>query len=228
MNNQKIIEKLSNKAIFSIQDIQRIGNFSREYTKILANRLTKRKIIQRVTRNKYTLEKNIYAIATNLKTPSYLSFWSASIFYGFTEQIINTVQIATTRRAKEIIFQGSKIKFIKINNFFGYKKIKSGDSEIFLVEQEKLVIDILMNHKEMGNFDEIIKIIENAEINKEKLKEYLIKINNNTLKKRAGYLIEKYKNIDISDILKKDNNYVYLNPFSRRYKTINTKWKVKI
>lgn len=228
MKEIEIIEKLKEKSVFSVQDIQRMGSFSRGYAKLVLNRLVKRKLIKKVTRNVYTVQKDILIIASNLKIPSYVSFWSASSYYGFTEQILTTVYVACTRKIKQIVFEGYNIKFVKVKNFFGYKKIKTEHGEIFIVNNEKLLIDSLLHFKEMGNFDEIEKVFQKTEVSKEEIIEYLEKINNQSLIKRVGYLLEKHKNIDISKFFKMDRNYFYLNQFSKKYKSLNSKWRVYI
>ena len=129
---------------------------------------------------------------------------------------------------KEIIFENYKIKFIPTKYFFGYKKIKTTEGELFIVEDEKLLIDSLLKWREMGNFDEIKKIIRNAEISEEKIVEYMKRTNNVTLIKRVGYLLEKERGIDVSSYFKLDNNYVRLNLFSKHIKEISSKWRIKL
>ena len=124
MKEIRLIDYLKEKAVFSVQDIQRIDSCSREYGKLVLNRLMKRKLIKRITRNKYTVQKDILVVASNLNTPSYISFWSASSYYGYTEQILKTVYVACTRKIKEMAFEGYNIKFVAVKNMFGYKKIK--------------------------------------------------------------------------------------------------------
>src|SRR3989338_11699103 len=125
---QKLLEKLKEKAVFSVQDV-----------------------------------------ASNIVIPSYISFWSASYYYGFTEQILVTMYIASTRRVKNFKALGYKIKFVKISNFFGYHKIKTNNGEMFIADHEKLLIDALQNQKQMGNFDEIIKVVQEGNFSKEKI-----------------------------------------------------------
>ena len=228
MKEVEIIGKFTGKAVFSVQDVQRIGDFSREYTKLVLNRLMKRGLIKKVTRNCYTIQKDIFVIASHLKTPSYISFWSASSYYGFTEQILNTVYIACTRKMKTIDFEGYKIKFVEVKDFFGYGKIKTENGDIFIVDEEKLLIDSLKYFKEMGNFDEIEKVFQKVEISKERIIEYLKQIDNLSLIKRVGFLLEKNKNMDISKFFKMDRNYIFLNQFSKKYKNLNSKWMIKL
>lgn len=224
----ELLDKLRSKSIFRIQDIERIAFCDREYAKQILNRLKKRELIKQVRKNAYTTKDNIFVIASNVVRPSYISFWSASYFLGYTEQILNTVHVATTKRAKSLNFMGYNIKFIPIKHFFGYKKMQTDDGEIFIVENEKLLVDALLRPKECGNFDEIEKMFENANISKEKIIDYLKKVDNTVVIKRAGFLLEKTRGYDISKSFKPDKNYVLLNPFLKQWKTINAKWGVKI
>lgn len=98
---------------------------------------------------------------------------------------------------------------------------------MFIAEDEKLVIDCLLHPEKLGNTDEIIKAIKKASIDKDKITSYLNKINNKSLNKRAGFLLEKYKGTDLSGKIRhKDKNHVLLTPYTRG-KHISRKWMVK-
>ena len=224
-NTLKLIKELEKRAVFSLNDISRICYCSKDYAKIILNRLLKKELIYKITKNRYTLKTDIYIIATNLKHPCYISFWSASSYLGYTEQILNTIQIATTQKYKNLEFKGYKIDFIKIKDFFGYRKQRTDIGEIFIAEPEKLFLDCFLKQKEMGNIDEIIKIFQNSEISGEKVISYLKKTKNNSLVKRVGFMLEKYKNIDISQNFKLDTNYIKLSVFSKKNKK-SSKWRI--
>jgi predicted transcriptional regulator of viral defense system len=228
MNRINLMKKLERMPVFRVQDIERICRCERAYARVILNRLKEKRLIKRVAENVYTTKDHIFVIASNIIYPCYISFWSASYFLGYTEQIVNTIQVAVTLRKKSIEFENYRIKFIKLEEFFGYKKIKTEEGNIFLVEDEKLLIDVFLRPNACGNFGEIEKIYENAKVNKEKIVKYLKRVNRQTVIKRVGYLLEKTKDMDISDKLELDRNYVVLNPFSREWKKINSKWRVKI
>lgn len=228
MKTIELMDKLRAKSIFKIQDIERIAYCKGNYAKQTLSRLKKRKLIKQIRRNVYTTKDNIFVIASNIVYPSYISFWSASYFLGYTEQIVNTIQIATTRRTSPIDFENYTIKFIPLSHFFGYRKIQTNDGELFVVEDEKLLIDVFLKPKECGNFDEIEKIIENVDISEEKTINYLKRINDQTVIKRVGFLLEKMKGYDISKHFKLDRNYVFLNPFLKQSEITNSKWRIKI
>ena len=224
----ELLKKLEEKPVFRLHDIQRIELCSRQYAILVLNRLAKRGLIKRVAENTYTTKHDINVIASNVTYPSYISFWYASYYMGYTEQIVNTVQVATTARRKSINFERYDIKFIPLEYFFGYRKIRTDEGDIFLAENEKLLIDALLRPKECGNFDEIEKMFENSKISEEKMIDYLKKIGVQTLIKRACFLLEKIKNIDLSREFKLDKNYVILNPFSAKITKVNSKWRLKL
>ncbi len=227
MKSIEILERLKTKPVFRVQDIERIAFCNREYAKLLLNRLKRRGYIKKVVKNVYTTKDDIFVIASNITSPSYISFWSASYFLGYTEQILNTVQLATTRRFKPVLFEGYRIDFVPIKHFFGYKKTRTSEGELFIAEDEKLLIDALLRPEKCGNFDEIEKIFKNAKIDRSKLVMYLKRVGSQTLIKRAGFLLEKIRNIDVSESFRLDRNYVVLNPFYKRWKDVNAKWRVK-
>ena len=227
MNSLELLERLKDKPVFRVQDIERIANSGRGYAKVILSRLKKRGLVKQICRNAYTTKDNAYVIASNITYPSYISFWSASSFLGFTEQIPKTVQVAVTRRKSAIKFSGYIIKFILVSRFFGYRKIVTSDGEILIAENEKLLIDALDNPRECGNFDEIMKILE-ADFSKERMADYLQRTGSQATIKRASYLLEKAKGWDLSGLFKLDRNYVALNPFARKWKSVDSKWRVRI
>lgn len=228
MKSIELLEKLKQKPVFRVQDIERITGCNRSYAWLILSRLLKHRLIKKIMRNAYTTKSDIFLIASNIASPSYISFWSASYYLGFTEQIVNTIFVATTRKIKSIKFENYAIEFVPIKAFFGFRKIKTNEGEIFIVDNEKLLIDAFIKPKKCGNFDEIMKMFSESKVSKEKIVGYLKQENNKILMKRVGYLLEKMQNIDMSKSLNLDKNYITLNPFSNKWKHINKKWKVKL
>ena len=227
MNSTMLLKALDTKTIFTLSDVSRLVS-SREYAKQVLHRLKKKGLIQRVTQNIYTTKDNAYSIASHISTPSYVSFWSAASFLGYTEQLLHIVHVATTRKVKGVSFGGYQIRFIPIKELYGYRKVNTNDGELFIVEPEKLLIDCFLRYKLMGNFDEIIKVFEKATISEEKVIEYLRRVKKQSIVKRVGYLLEKLRNIDVSMYFTLDTNYIRLNAFSKRKTANNVKWKVKL
>jgi predicted transcriptional regulator of viral defense system len=220
---------MSSSPIITKADIKKEYNCNNDYAYTKLNRLLKQKKVKKVIKGKYTIVDNIYVISSNLYIPSYISFWTASFLKGYTEQIVNTIHVVTTRNHNEINFENYKIRFHKFKKsiFFGYKKESVGDFFQFIADEEKLMIDCLLFQRFIGNFDELVKIVTESNIDKTKMIMYLRKINNISLNKRVGFLLEKIKGIDLSGELNiNDKNYIDLSYFTKGMK-IDSKWRLK-
>ncbi|MBU1200895.1 MAG: hypothetical protein KJ583_07465 [Nanoarchaeota archaeon] len=220
---------LADMPIITKADIKKMLSCNDDYAYTVLNRLLNRNRIRKVVKGKYTSIDDIYVISSNLHVPSYISFWSASYLKGYTEQITRTVHVASTGNYPAVEFENYRIEFHKIRKdiFFGYEKKRFGKHYAFIADDEKLLIDSLLFQRNAGNPDEIIKIIKAAAINEEKMIMYLKRIDNVSLNKRAGFLLERYKGMDISGkVNAKDRNYVCLSLFDRSKKT-DAKWRVK-
>lgn len=228
MKNRELVRELEKEPIVTKATIKKILGCKDNYAYTVLNRLKNEGAIKQIQKGKYTAVDNIYIIATNLHTPSYLCLWSASSYKGYTEQILREVQIAVTKEHRGREFEDYRIAPIKFPKkaFFGFKKFKSENFDIFVTEDEKLLIDSLIFPERMGNLDEIKKVFQHAEIDKEKLVSYLKRINDKSLIKRCGLLLEKIRGIDISDSFRMgDRNYVSL--FFTKGEKIDSKWRVR-
>lgn len=228
MDTVTILKKLESRPVFRVQDIERLCDCDRFYARQVLHRLKEKGYIRRVTENAYTTSDDIYAIASNIVSPSYISFFSASYYLGYTEQIVISVQVATTVKRKEIRFEHYKIEFVPMKHFFGYRKISTPKGDIFIAEDEKLLIDLFLKPQKAGNFDEIKKVFEESKIEPARLTQYLKRVGGQSVTKRVGYLLENLKGIDLSKEFSLDNNYVFLNPYSKKGRTAVSKWRVKV
>ena len=233
MNRVNLLKILDNKTVARLQDIERITGYDSKYAKVLMSRLVKQDLVKKIMRNSFTTKSDIWTIASNIAAPAYISFWSAASFLGYTEQKPSTITVATTRKIKSIRFEGYIIKFIPIKKYiFGYKKISSSEGDIFIPEDEKLIIDLMLRPEECANPEEIESIISETNISKEKIITFLNHTRNQTLIKRVGFMLEKIKKMDLSREFNIDNNYIKLYPNIKKYSgnsnksEKNTKWRI--
>ncbi len=85
-------------------------------------RIEGRGFMKSVERGKYLLLgfepervlSNPFFIASRVVYPSYVSFWSALNFYGFTEQVPITVFLASTKKKEEVEFSSFGFKYVLI------------------------------------------------------------------------------------------------------------------
>lgn len=206
----------------------------------IAARLEDRGFIKSVERGKYLLLgfepervlSNPFFIASRIVYPSYVSFWSALNFYGFTEQVPIVVFLASTRKKKEVEFNGFRFKYVLMNpsKFFGYRKERIGDLDFLIAEEEKALIDSLYLPVNAGGMLEVIKAVYNAKdkVDLEKLFSYASALKNRSLCSRLGYLLERFGS-DAAMLLESSaREYVKLDPARKKSRVWDKKWHVNV
>jgi len=79
--------------------------------------LVRRRWLQRLEKGRYLIvplsagmaghhTENELVIASHLVSPSYVSYWTALSYYGYTDQPSRTIYIATTRQKRPVIIHG--------------------------------------------------------------------------------------------------------------------------
>lgn len=204
---------------------------SREYTNLSLYRLRKNYGVIRIEKNKYTVYKDPFLIASRIVWPSYISLWSALSYHNLTEQIPHDIWVITTRNKKNIEFIDTNIRFVKIRtkNFFGYEKIRHGNFEIFVAEAEKAIIDSALLNK--ISFSELRDIFLNhiGDLRIYKLLSYLKRGGNKSLIKRFGFLCESCGR-DYYRVMRRyiDPTYVRLDNSKESVGKKNKKWRLII
>ncbi len=198
--------------------------------------LMKKNLIIRVKRNCYTLKKNVsdnlFAVATESIKPSYISFWTALSYFGFTEQQVPMVQLVSTKQVAELRIDQHTIQTttFKPRMFYGYERIEGA----VLAEREKALIDSLYLPERCGGLDELAKCLSNAwgQINHKRLMEYTIRFGNRSLVSRMGYLMEAL-GLEEKGSLKRlvphrSKGYIMLAPKNKRILSHNSKWRIMV
>lgn len=231
MKKLELIRELEKYPVLNLKIVKGIIKKNKKYAKLVVYRLKKEKLLFEIEKNKYTLQKDPLGIASNITWPSYVSCWPALRYYNLTEQLPQVIFVITTRARKnrEVSFSNSRIIFIKTKAeyFFGYKKERYGNFDIFIADKEKAIIDSALFKR--ISFSEISEIVKNnfEEFNKNIFIDYLIKIKNKTLIKRFGFLFDKI-GADNYDKLKKfiDFKYVPLEYSVKAKGRKDKKWRI--
>lgn len=230
------LSKLENKAyerikesgltVFNISDISLLLEIKKQKTYNLIKSLKKKKIINSISNGKFALsETNEFEIASSINFPSYISFWTALNYYGFSDNTPKKIFIVTTKYSKE----KDNFKFITLSKkrFFGYISV----GKITLAEKEKAIIDSLLMPKYAGGIKEIKISLEKAlkEIDIKKLIDYAIKINSKAVIRRLGFLLDQLK-IKYPKKIEKliGKGYELLDPSLEKRNNLNKKWLLDI
>lgn len=221
--------------VFDFNKIHRLSRLSRSklYNSLFS--LKNKHILESIQKGKYLLKDKIpgneFMIANSLTSPSYISFWSALSYYGWTEQQIISIQLVSINQFKEFQFGTHKVEVITFasSRFYGYKYI----SNFSIATKEKAVIDSLSKFELVGGLQEFSKCLKNAwdELDKKTLINFLIRFKNRSMNSRFGFLIEKL-NLKISEnyinrLL--DNcsvGFIKLEPSRPKSGNYNKKWKI--
>lgn len=227
--------KEKNLIVFGTTEIKRLTDWKkiRIYNTLFS--LTQKKMLINAKRDKYILteivKEKLFEIAAELTSPSYISFWTALSFYGFTEQQVKVIQLVSPEQEKKITFDSEIIEVttFKLDLFFGYKN----EEGYAIAEKEKALLDSLYQLDNCGGLDEFVKCLRNSwkELNKKKFINYLIRFNNKSMVSRTGYLIEelKLKGIKLEKLKKySSNSFVKLNPKKQKTNQYHKKWKIII
>ena len=220
--------KENNISIFKIKDLCLILRINKTKAYNIIKSLKKKNIIKKVGNGFLAFkDSNELVIATILNHPSYISFWYALNYYGFSDQMPKKIFVASTKYSKEI----NNFKYITISKkrFFGYIKIEN----IIIADKEKTIIDSLLFPKYSGGIKEIIKSINVGlkEIEIKKLLEYSLKVKSKVVIRRLGFILEslKYKEKSTEKIRKQiGKGYELLDPNLKRKNNLNKKWLLDI
>lgn len=234
----RILKTITEKdlVLFGVKEIQRLTNWKSSRIYNLLQSLEKKRYIHRIKRNNYVITENIteniFRISTELIEPSYISFWTALSYYGYTEQQIKTIQLVTTKQTKALKLSAFKIKptTFKTKRFFGYKKTE----DFVIATPEKTFIDSLYQLNKCGGVDEYCKCLQNAwtVLNKKELVDGLILFDNKSMISRIGYIIDYLSLKKPRYITKLKTNIsqapIKLDPNKKKSGPYNKKWNILI
>ncbi len=231
----ELLNSVNSFLVFSYDKVLRLTGWKKTRINEVLKSLKKKGLIIAIKKNNYiiveNLTENLYAISNRVIEPSYISFWTAASFYGYTEQQLRTIQLVTTKQHKNIKIQNFMIESTTYNKekFYGYLKIKN----FIIADKEKLIIDILFKPEKSGGMDEVRKIIKNMwlEIDEKQLLLYLKKFKSKSIYNRLGYLLDELKlknslqNKIITNITK---GFIKLNQQKKQIKNYNKLWRIVV
>ncbi len=195
MEKNRLLAELRSYPVFDLAALKHMTGKGQDYSKLVSYRLRKEGSIIGVERDKYTVHRNPFLVASYLTWPSYISGWSAARHHNLTEQIVTSITVITLRKRsrKRINFLGTPIEFVNTNEkyFFGYGRTDVDGFPVFIAEPEKSLIDGLLFRK--ISVPEVFEMIKKnkGKLNYNKLVWLTSRIGSRSLAKRVGFLLEK-------------------------------------
>ncbi len=134
-----------NIPVITTPDAMRITGKKEKYVSLFLSRMVSHRLLNRLERGKYYVPgSDIYALASNIIYPSYVSLLSAFRYHNITTQTITTIDIISAIRHSEIKeLDEQKINFINLgaSRVFGF--YKDAETSAFVAHIEKAIIDSL-------------------------------------------------------------------------------------
>ena len=234
------------KAIVTAKDMDQLFNLSPEDRKQIVFRLKKKKILSAIKPGVYVfspLEAGPEGMGVDEllipplffpKKNYYVGYSTMFNYYGFTEQLFQTVYVLNTTKRMEKIICGLSYKFIKImeNRMYGIEKIKVKVEEVNISSKERTLIDLIYFSNPVGGIINASKvfteIVNNDKCDIKKLIEYAVCFPNIKTRKRIGLILDEAgvpENI-LKPLLKSIQKTSISSLNGSRKGTLNKKWRV--
>ncbi|MDO9537328.1 MAG: type IV toxin-antitoxin system AbiEi family antitoxin [Thermoplasmata archaeon] len=224
----------SDMPVFDVDDVRALTKWEGSRMHNTLHSLENKNLITRIRRGQYTLtdwvNERLFEIATETVKPSYISFWTALAYYGFTEQQPVAVQIVSVSQSKQFRIGHHLVEQTtwRPNRFYGYRK----EGRFVIAEKEKTLVDSLYQPEKCGGLDEYAKCLRNSwdQLDKQLFLEYILRFENRSMVSRFGYLIETLDLDGMNGVLEKHAaaGYVKLDSRGTDNTTYNHKWKVMV
>ena len=170
------------------------------------------------------------------ESPYYIGYSSAYNYWGFTEQIPQTISVLNTRKGLKKLIGKLSYRLVKVSSqkIYGLQKNNIDGGSFFISDKERTLVDFI--YKPMGSWGNVEDIIKGqlSEINVEKLVRYLIRFPVVSVRKRAGFILQKLGVsqkllVPLQASIGKENTYIVFNPFIKSRKgKVDSGWKVII
>lgn len=216
---KKLLE--SGMYVFSTADASALMGKSKNYT---SHMLGQSGHFGKIERGKYYLreKEDVFIVASRIIYPSYVTTRAAFRFYNLTTQLPKIVDVASTRRHKDVQFGGYLIRFktLKKGLMFGYSEINGA----FVASPEKAFLDsIYLDHSVYLLDEEFGYSLEKGRLDLNLLKNYATKMGNRNLVNLLGFFLEK-RGMPSPELLSlRSHAYVLANKKGRRK---DARWRV--
>ncbi|MFH0855447.1 MAG: type IV toxin-antitoxin system AbiEi family antitoxin [Candidatus Omnitrophota bacterium] len=236
------------KTIVTVEYLDRLFKLSPADRKQIVFRLKKKKILTAIKRGTYAfspleagpegtgIDELLIPPLFFPKKNYYVGYSTLFNYYGFTEQLFQTVYILNTTIRIEKVICGISYKFIRIpeSRFYGLETIKVKDADVIISSKERTLIDLIYFNKPVGGIKTAGEVLKQFVIEKKcdikKLVEYAALFPNIKTRKRIGLILDESNLTEamlkpLVDSVKKTAVTTFT---GSRKGTLNKKWRVII
>ena len=194
------------RTIFTVEQARRFWGDA-AYTTNVLGRLENKGWLRRLERGTYLIiplaagptrdwSESALVIAPYLIQPVAIAYWSALHYWNMTEQVPRTVFVQSTRRKhrRQIEVLGIPFCFITVveAKFFGVVKRTLNGEPVYVTNREKTLLDAADRPDLSGGIGQLAQALRTAwaDVDWQRLDEYLTRWGTGSLFKRLGYLVE--------------------------------------
>lgn len=194
------LDKFHELKIFTLDDAARIVK-SKTYAMTILRGYIEESLVVKIRRNLYGvtnlatkhIEANRYEVASALTPTAYISYHSALEFYGMTNQVFNTMYVASESRFNSFEFDGLSYIYAKSQTDIGIETPIMSYG-IRVTSLERTVIDCIDRIDRCGGSEEMLQCFGMImHISEAKLMEVLASYDKATLYKKAGFILSRFR-----------------------------------
>ena len=164
----------------------------------------------------------------------YVGYFTMYNYWGFTEQVPQTVFVLNTKKSRSKVIGGVQYQAVKIDRkkYYGTERITIDDQDVSISDKERTLVDFIYNP--IGSSKAIEETLKNniKKIDINKFIDYLCRFPVVSVRKRAGYYLEKFDWLQprlgkLKRSIGNRNTYVVLDPSNPSRKgTVNKDWRI--
>lgn len=213
-NNLRTLGPQEAKTVLSFREQGRSVVLATDVIELLGSETTARKVIRNLLRKGWLTrlvggrylflppehgpenlgENNALALASAVVEPSYVGWWAAASWHGFTTQKPMTISVATQRPMLPRTIEGNEIRFVKVveRKFFGFKTYDLYGRGVMLSTPVKTLVDCLDRPDLAGGASEMARIVHGASVdaNPEEVIDTALRMKSTALLQRLGFLTD--------------------------------------
>jgi len=180
--------------IFTLNDVVKITGQKKEVVRTTLSRWVKQNKIFRLKTKYYSLIPLEDKFQLQRLFPgTYIALHSALEYYGSTTQRFNNLDLITKNLLKTRHIENTEIHFHKVKNklFFGFRKAQINNTEVFISDIEKTIIDCIY-------FSSIVYLTETDNFIKKNKQKINLDLISDYLKKTGSSILSKLNTRDLS------------------------------
>jgi predicted transcriptional regulator of viral defense system len=234
------------KTIVTVEYLDRVFGLSPANRKQIVFRLKKKKILTAIKRGTYAfspleagpegtgIDELLIPPLFFPKRNYYVGSSTMFNYYGFSEQLFQTVYVLNTTMRKEKIICGISFKFLRIpeDRFYGLEIIKIKDTDVIISSRERTLIDLIYFNKAVGGIKSAEAVFKRCVAEKKcdikKLVAYAARFPNIKMRKRIGLILDGANIAEalLKPLVKSVRKTAVSTFTGSRKGTLNKKWRV--